>query len=88
VDAFDVIDTRALTAAAIIAPFVLAIVEAAKAGLKFDTRYAGLVALAVGVVLSLLLFDSTLRLQIFSGLVAGLTASGFYSGGKALVEGS
>jgi hypothetical protein len=38
--------------------------------------------------LSLLLFDSTLRLQIFAGLVAGLTASGFYSGGKALVEGS
>jgi len=71
------------------AGLIVALVEVVKHTVHLDTRWAPLLALGLGVVLAVLLRleDPTVGtwLQtVLMGLMAGLSAAGFYSGGKAV----
>ncbi|MHB0874557.1 MAG: hypothetical protein ACYC5O_00790 [Anaerolineae bacterium] len=70
------------------AGLILAIVELLKRSVGLPTRYAGLVAVGLGLVLACLLklddpsVASWLQVEL-AGLVAGLTAAGVWSATKA-----
>lgn len=71
------------------AVIIAALVEVVKVSVRLDTRWAPLVALALGICLALLarLDDPTLGTWFQTamlGIVAGLSASGLYSGQKSL----
>jgi len=77
------------TAVVTLAPVVMALVEIAKrTGLP--SRWASLAALVSGVIVSLL-YAATVTGDVgqsmFVGILAGITAAGVYSGGKAIVQG-
>ena len=80
-----------VTLIAILVPVIIALVAmTAKAGLNVE-RYGGLLSLACGLGLTALAYRSGAVAPPFTsfdvmltGLVAGLSASGFYSGGRAL----
>lgn len=64
-------------------PVITALVEVAKrAGL--DSKFAPLIAIAVGVVL-VILKDGPSIAAVIDGLTFGLGSMGLYSGGKAVV---
>lgn len=67
-------------------PVIVALVSAAKvAGLK--SRFAPLLSVSLGIVLFLLLGDNAeVGERVFLGLLAGLSASGLYSGTKATIK--
>lgn len=66
---------------ATIPTMVLALVEIAKkAGV--DSRYAPILSIVLGVAAFMVWGDGTWQSDLFLGLVAGLTASGAYSGFK------
>ena len=71
---------------AIIIAVIVGLVELLKqAGLP--KKASPLVALAFGVVGGVIyLFPGDVKAGIFMGLVMGLSASGLYSGGKAILE--
>lgn len=73
-------------------PLVVALVEAMKrAWPELEPRWYPLVALFWGVALNLalaLMLGYELGPALLLGVVAGLAASGLYSGSKAVVEGS
>lgn len=48
-----------------------------------DSRYAPLVALALGVAGAFLVPAATVAITVLSGIVVGLSASGLYAGVKA-----
>ncbi|MDP2726561.1 MAG: hypothetical protein Q8P59_03365 [Dehalococcoidia bacterium] len=69
-------------------PFIAALVQVAKAWVAED-RYYPLLALAVGLILNIgiaLARSGDLPTAVVLGLVAGLAASGLYSGGKTLAR--
>lgn len=73
------------------AGLIVALVELVKRTTGMDSRYAPIVSVAIGVVLSVAAkLDNpsagTWFQMILLGLLAGLSASGLYSGGKALAE--
>ena len=72
---------------AIIIAVIVGLVEVLKqAGLP--KKASPLVALAFGVAGGVIyLFPGDVKAGIFMGLVMGLSASGLYSGGKALLDG-
>lgn len=87
---------QAVSTAAILVPFVLAIVEMAKRTGLVD-KYAGIASVVSGIVLAFLVgefgsvgevsgFD-TLKRTLLVGVIAGLSASGVYSATKAAVSG-
>lgn len=70
----------------ILSPIILAIVELAKSS-GLNTRYAGIGSVVLGAVLgAFFIGEEALSTNIFIGIIAGLTASGFYSGVKATVR--
>jgi hypothetical protein len=78
-----------LAAVGATASFVLALVEFAKRQ-GLPDRFAPVASLASGVLIIVLaglsgVFELTWAQQAFAGLLAGLTAGGFYSGSKAIV---
>jgi hypothetical protein len=71
-------------------PMTIAIVQVLKDA-AMPTRYAGLAALATGVVAALLIRlagigSGPLALAALTGAVAGLSAAGVWSGARALRE--
>lgn len=66
---------------------VTGIVEAIKRAFAVNSRYAPLISLVLGLGIAFL-FSAGLALGevIVSGLVIGLSASGLYSGGKAVLK--
>ena len=66
-------------------PVIVAIVSAAKtAGLP--SKFAALVSLLLGVVAFYFIGSGETTANIFEGVVAGLAASGLYSGAKATLK--
>ena len=66
-------------------PVIVAIVSAAKtAGLP--SKIAALLSILLGVVGFYFIGSADLAANVFSGIVAGLTASGLYSGAKATLK--
>jgi len=74
------------------AGIIIALVELGKRNLGLATRWAAPLAVVLGLLLALLLkldqpgIGSWLQVELM-GLLAGLSASGLYSGGKALAQG-
>lgn len=64
----------------IVVAVLIGLVEAIKRAFKMSSRFAPLVAIALGVVYTVFFGDLTLQEEIFTGIIAGLTASGLYSG--------
>jgi hypothetical protein len=83
---------QAITTAAVIAPFVIGLVEITKRVGLVD-KYAGLVAIVYGLILSFLVASSEKvgeldgvdmwKRTAITGIIAGLTAAGAYSAVKA-----
>lgn len=74
-----------------VAAVIVALVEMVKRTTGLNARYAALVAVVLGVGLAVLAkLDSpeagTWLQTVILGLLAGLSAAGLYSGGKALAE--
>lgn len=66
-------------------PLVLALVEVAKrAGM--ESKYAPGLAVLLGVVFMGVWGDGAFADQLFEGLIAGLSASGLWSGAKAMTR--
>lgn len=66
-------------------PVIMAIVSGIK-GLGLPSKYAFLVSMALGAVGFYFLADGAVGPRLFEGVVAGLSASGLYSGSKAIVK--
>lgn len=69
---------------AIIALIPVVIGLTALAKLYIDSKWAPLTALALGVAGAFLFPAVTVPVTILSGIIVGLSASGLYSGAKAL----
>lgn len=65
-------------------PLLVGLVEAVKK-VGLPSKFAPLVSIALGLVFGLLLFPFPTQ-AILLGIAFGLSASGLYSGGKALLE--
>lgn len=74
-----------LQAMAIIVPFVIGLTEMAKRTGKLPDRYVPFVSVALGVALAFLIAPSLVwRDEVVAGIMAGLSASGLWSGTKAV----
>jgi hypothetical protein len=67
-------------------PVLVALVEAIKRASNLDSKYAAILSVALGALGFALLADGEMTARIFEGVVAGLSASGLYSGAKATVR--
>lgn len=68
-----------------IVPLVMALVEAAKQ-MAIPSKYAPVAAMVFGVGL-VALTGASWPVYLVQGIIAGLLASGLYSGGKAVSQG-
>ncbi len=66
-------------------PVVVALVEGAKMT-GMDKKYSFILSVALGLVLFYLFGVGELGARMFEGLLAGLSASGLYSGVKTAVK--
>lgn len=66
-------------------PIIIGLTSVAK--LYLDSKWAPLIALALGIGGAFFIPASTVAITILSGIVVGLTASGLYAGTKAVVAG-
>lgn len=67
-----------------IIPFIIAIVQGAKT-VGLPGRFAPVLSLALGVGIVALVSQLGWQAVIIQGLIAGLAASGLWSGGKAVI---
>lgn len=51
------------------------------------TRYVPLLAIVIGIGVAFFLLEGHWKFIIVQGLIAGLASTGFYSGGKKVVQG-
>lgn len=66
-------------------PIIIALVSGVKqAGM--DSKWAPVLSIVLGMVGFYFLADGEVGVRLFEGLVAGLTASGLYSGVKATIQ--
>lgn len=66
-------------------PIIIALVSVLKtAGLP--THLAPLVSLILGIITFYFIGDDTVAINVFNGIIAGLSASGLYSGAKASLK--
>ena len=65
---------------------VVGLVETIKRAVNLDSRFAPLVSLVFGVGIMLAVGTDTIAMNIFEGVIIGLTASGLYSGTKATLK--
>lgn len=66
-------------------PVIMAIVSAAKtAGLP--SKFAAIVSILIGVIGFYFMGSAEIVVNIFDGVLAGLAASGLYSGAKATLK--
>lgn len=66
-------------------PFILAFTEVAKR-LGIPSKYAPVSSIVIGVGLALLFADTVTIEVAIKGIVFGLSASGLWSGGKAITK--
>lgn len=66
--------------------YVLALTEVVKRFLKPDSRFIPLVSVGFGVLISLLNPINNLTSNILYGVLLGLSASGLWDNGKAVVK--
>lgn len=69
----------------IVIAVIVGVVEVIKQAFNLPTRLAPLVSLVLGVI-AFGFLDSFTAQTIFTGLIAGLSASGLYSGVKANLQ--
>ena len=62
---------------------VVGLVEAIKRATNLDSRFTPLVSIIFGVSIMSAVGVDTVTMNIFEGVIVGLTASGLYSGTKA-----
>lgn len=79
--------TELLVASAVLVPIVVGVVSAIKAA-GLDSKFAALIAIALGVAAELLAAGTivnspSLGITILLGVGVGLSAAGLYSGSKA-----
>jgi hypothetical protein len=67
---------------AIAVPVIIALVSAIK-GVGLDSKYAPIVSILLGISFMAGGGEGTIFMKIFEGIIAGLSASGLYSGAKA-----
>ena len=67
---------------AIVVPVIIALVSIIK-GVGMDSKYAPILAILLGIAFLLSGGEGTTFMKIFEGILAGLSASGLYSGAKA-----
>ena len=65
---------------------IIGIVEAVKRSSDLDKKYTPILALFLGVLWFGLTGEFSISENIFSGIVAGLTASGLWSGSKTIIK--
>ena len=65
-------------------PVIMAIVEALKQS-GMDSKFAAIVSLSLGILFGLLFIEMG-GSGLVQGILAGLSASGLYSGAKKVVE--
>ena len=65
---------------------VVGLVEAIKRAVNLDSKFAPLVSLIFGIVIMSAVGTDTIVMNIFEGVIIGLTASGLYSGTKATLK--
>ena len=70
----------------IVVAIIVGLIQAIKGALDMPSRFAPLLAIVLGVGYTIFFGDISLQEEIFTGIVAGLTASGLYSGGKATLN--
>lgn len=68
-----------------VVPILIGLVEVVK-GLGLSSRFAPLASLVLGIGLMYLVPDMTSKMIIIQGIIAGLVASGLYSGTKKTLE--
>lgn len=66
-------------------PVVAGLVEIVK-GLKIDSRYAPIASIVIGIAVSFLFGWDQWQWGVLNGIVYGLSASGLYSGTRALLD--
>jgi hypothetical protein len=65
----------------------VALVEAIKRAFKMSSRFAPLLSITLGVSIAFLFAEGFKTSEIiYTGIVVGLTASGLYSGTKAVIK--
>lgn len=69
----------------LIVPIIMAIVTALKTS-GMDSKWSPLTSIGLGILILVTVSDSDIMMRVFEGLVAGLTASGLYSGTKATLR--
>lgn len=69
----------------VIVPVIVALVSGAKM-MGLPSKFSPLLSVVFGVVAFSFLGDGEMAPRIFEGLVAGLSASGLYSGVKATLK--
>jgi len=69
----------------IVIAITVALTELAKKTLGVTSRYTPLIALLIGIALTSLSFGGFDTEVLLNGIVAGLSASGLYSGGKTAI---
>lgn len=71
----------------LIVPLVIGLTEAVKKTGAVARMYWPIISIALGIVISIFLFDNDLQLEVIQGIVAGLTASGLWSGVRTVSSG-
>ena len=70
-----------------IVALVVGLTQIFKKGFKIPTRFAPLLSLAFALTLAIVFGTDPMVERIFAGIMVGLSASGFYSGTKKLIQG-
>jgi len=83
------LDLTTINASAlVVVPIIIALVQAIKLTGWVNEKYASLVSLAVGIIISFISNHDSgdMSLTVLSGILYGLTASGLYSGVKSTMQ--
>ncbi len=65
---------------------IIGISEIIKEAKLVNAKYIPILNLAIGIIICLFLSSDTIEMSVFEGLIAGLTASGLFSGTKNIVQ--
>lgn len=65
---------------------IVGLVEALKQTGYLTSRWASLVAVALGVIGFVFIGEGEVGIRVIGGIISGLTASGLYSGTKATLK--
>jgi hypothetical protein len=80
------IDLSVIAQAAILVPFILGLVEVVKraTGSRVSDDWSPVFAIIIGIGLAFIVIDVDWQRNVLAGIVAGLSASGLWSGTKAV----